>query len=66
MSETPSMRDNEPTWDLDRFLVAYDADDNEWWRIACGHHLNLFEEAVDRMLIAEAALAQVRAARDTP
>lgn len=35
-----------PTAPLADFLVAYQADDNWWWRIACGHHQNLFEEAV--------------------
>lgn len=41
---------------LDDFLAAYDADDNEWWRINCGHHQNLFEAAVERMHAAERLL----------
>jgi hypothetical protein len=42
---------------LDDFLVEYEQDDNVWWRLACGHHMNLFEEAVSRMLSAERRLA---------
>jgi hypothetical protein len=41
---------------LDDFLVEYEADDNVWWRLACGHHQNLFEEAVERMQAAERRL----------
>ena len=37
-----------PTAPLDDFLVAMTIDDNWWWRIGCGHHLNLFEEAIER------------------
>lgn len=42
---------------LDDFLVEYERDDNCWWRLACGHHMNLFEEAVSRMQAAERRLA---------
>lgn len=42
---------------LDEFLERYEYDDNEWWRLACGHHQNLFEEAVSRMQAAERRLA---------
>lgn len=42
---------------LDEFLAEYEQDDNCWWRMACGHHLNLFEEAVERMRQAERRLA---------
>ena len=42
---------------LDDFLKAYERDDNVWWRLACGHHMNLFEEAVERMQRAERRLA---------
>ncbi len=38
--------DTEPTPALDEFLVRFEADSNDWWRISCGHHLNLFEAAV--------------------
>lgn len=38
-----------PTAPLDDFLDAMDQDSNWWWRIASGHHLNLFEAAVERM-----------------
>jgi len=39
---------------LDEFLAAYEADDNEWWRVSCGQHQNWFEEAVDRWRAAHA------------
>ena len=42
-----------PTAPLDDFLAAYDTDDNWWWRISCGHHMNLFDAAVERMREAE-------------
>jgi hypothetical protein len=42
---------------LDEFLARYEFDDNEWWRMAPGHHLNLFDEAVERMQRAERRLA---------
>jgi hypothetical protein len=38
-----------PTAPLEDFLIAYAEDDNWWWRIACGHHLNLFDAALDRI-----------------
>lgn len=38
---------------LKDFLEAYDDDDNVWWHLACGHHMNLFDEAVDRFREAE-------------
>jgi hypothetical protein len=41
--------DHAPTADLDEFLAAYAEDDNWWWRIACGHHMNLFDDAVGRI-----------------
>lgn len=61
---TEAMRtDNRaPTAPLDEFLHAYDEDDNEWWRIDCGHHLNLFDEAIDRMREAERNLKAARLA----
>lgn len=42
---------------LDEFLKRYEHDDNEWWRIPCGDHQNLFDEAVERMQAAERRLA---------
>jgi hypothetical protein len=36
-----------PTAPLTDFLAAMAIDDNWWWRIASGHHLNLFEAAVE-------------------
>lgn len=43
------------------FLVAMREDDNWWWRIECGHHLNLFEASVEAQT--EAYRQGVRAAR---
>lgn len=49
----------DPTPPLDEFLLRYDVDDNEWWRMDSGHHMNLFDEAVERMQAAEERLAEV-------
>ena len=45
---------------LDEFNAMYDEDDNIWWRIACGHHQNLYEAAVERYQTAEAQVQRVR------
>jgi hypothetical protein len=44
---------------LDDFLREYEADNNTWWRTDCGHHMNLFEAAVDRMRRAERLLSRL-------
>ena len=44
---------SDPTPPLDEFLREYEADDNIWWVMECGHHQNLFEAAVERMEEAE-------------
>jgi len=49
---------SERTPELDEFLSRYEADHNEWWRIECGHHMNLFDMAVERMKAAEDATAR--------
>lgn len=41
--------ENAPTGPLDEFADAYANNDNLWWYLACGHHQNLFEEAIDRL-----------------
>jgi hypothetical protein len=46
--------DHAPTAPLDEFLAAYLDDDNWWWRISCGHHMNLFDEAIERIDLARA------------
>jgi hypothetical protein len=63
MSERGPM---DPTPSLDDFLAAYEADDNEWWRAACGDHQNWFEMAVDRMQAAEAEVVALRSAGSCP
>lgn len=37
-----------PTQSLDEFLAEFEQDDNVWWRLPCGDHLNLFEELLER------------------
>lgn len=49
-----------PTCPLEDFLEAMRQDDNWWWRIACGHHLNLFEAALERMEAAEIGADEIR------
>lgn len=37
---------------LDEIRKALDEDDNDWWRMDCGHHQNAFEaacEEIDRL-----------------
>lgn len=41
--------ENDPTPSVEEYLAEEERDPNLWWRIACGHHQNLFEEAVERM-----------------
>jgi transposase len=57
---------DDPTPPLDEFLPRYDADDNVWWAMDSGHHMNLFDEAVDRMQAAEARLAALTDAIGNP
>ena len=47
-----------PTAPLADFLAAYMADDNWWWRIACGHHENLFDAAIEQLELARALLGE--------
>lgn len=45
-----------PTAPLADFIAAYAEDSNWWWRIACGHHENLFDAALDRITELELAI----------
>lgn len=36
------------TPELNDFLREQEADDNTWWTLGSGHHLNLFEAALER------------------
>lgn len=38
-----------PTADLEEFIAAYFEDDNIWWQIGCGHHMNLMDAAIERI-----------------
>ena len=42
-----------PTAPLADFIDEYEDDDNVWWMIACGHHQNLFEAAVEERALAD-------------
>jgi hypothetical protein len=44
--------ENGPTPPFEKFLELEAEDDNFWWRISCGHHMNLFEDATARIEIA--------------
>jgi hypothetical protein len=37
------------TQPLDEFLTEYEANDNVWWTLGCGDHMNLFDAALDRI-----------------
>jgi len=52
---------NGPTPTVDEFLSLYNDDDNWWWIAACGHHMNLFEDAVAER---DAALAKIQRIED--
>jgi hypothetical protein len=45
--------DMAPTAPLDDFLGAYAHDDNLWWRIGCGHHMNLFDALLERVEVVD-------------
>lgn len=38
---------SEPIYTMKEFLEAEKEDSNLWWRLSCGQHQNLFEEAVE-------------------
>jgi len=44
-----AMEGDGPTAPLDEFIKAYEADDNIWWVIGCGHHMNLMDAAIERI-----------------
>lgn len=41
------MTDQTPS--LDDFRQSYETDNNAWWRLECGHHMNLFDAALERL-----------------
>ncbi|MCC3333563.1 hypothetical protein [Nocardia abscessus] len=41
------MTDQTPS--LDEFRRVYEADNNAWWRLECGHHMNLFDAALEKL-----------------
>lgn len=52
---------NDVTPTLTEFLAKYEKDDNEWWRLDCGHHRNLFDDAVERLAYAREERDKARA-----
>lgn len=57
---TPLTDDERERWDRDPrewphtpplhvFRALLDDDDNLWWRVECGHHLNVFDAACDAL-----------------
>ena len=56
--------DQEGTPGLDEFLVHYRSDDNIWWMVSCGHHLNLFESAIEEIDRLQGILDNIRAVCD--
>jgi hypothetical protein len=59
----------EPTVALSEFLLRYRQDDNEWWRLDCGDHQNIFDEAIERLETAEALIVadmEYRKSRQSP
>lgn len=49
-----------PTAPLDAFVSVHDADRSLWWRVPCGHHLNLFDEACTELDAARLEVARLR------
>jgi hypothetical protein len=53
----------DPTPPLAEFMAHYEADDNVWWSLACGHHQNLFDAAIEELIasrnVAKEAYAKV-------
>lgn len=43
------MQDSDMTPPLEVFRLEYQVDPMLWWKIGCGHHLNLFEMACDQL-----------------
>jgi hypothetical protein len=45
---------------LQEYLLREKADSNLWWRLSCGIHLNLFEEAAEKLDTTERALINLQ------
>lgn len=63
MSEQPPwtrLGNSDPTPSLAEFQRLQAEDDNLWWQVNCGHHLNLFEAATERVAELERELAALR------
>lgn len=48
----------QPDQTLDEFITKFRQDNNVWWATTAGELLNLFEEAVDRIMAARAIHGQ--------
>ena len=49
---------------LEEFRRVYEADSNAWWRLESGHHMNLFDAALDALDAARARVAELEGERD--
>jgi len=49
---------------LEEFRRVYEADSNAWWRLESGHHMNLFDAALDALDAARARIAELEGERD--
>lgn len=50
-TSAPNWEDG-PTPPFEEYLAEEKKDPNFWWRIACGHHQNLLDDAIERIEIA--------------
>lgn len=68
--EAMEQADQAPTAPLEEFIAAYFDDDNIWWRMSCGHHMNLFDAAIERIRELEQRVGELQNERpsavDTP
>lgn len=56
------MNDVSPT--LTEFFPRYENDDNEWWALGSGDHMNLFDEAMERVESLRSVLGDLCAAAE--
>jgi hypothetical protein len=57
--------DGSEAFSLANFRPRYEANDNVWWVIECGHHQNLFDEACDTVDVLNRENARLREALAT-
>jgi hypothetical protein len=57
------MTDQTPS--LDDFRQSYETDNNAWWRLECGHHMNLFDAALEALDAARGAIDAMQTAHES-